>query len=426
MGDERPSLLNHNHANATQDGTRILSLRAALARRGAAHVEPIVVPQAWNLRCFECLEATAESLGMRAAVEDTLPGEEELFARYDQRSWRVDSPGTEPVEFYAPQVFGLVRIAREGVPVLWLWYLREVMNGAVCVYAAARERGAFERFVAAYRGIDVAHERRESGLILLEGHAGECRAPSVAVAWDDLVLPRQQRDDIERTVREFFSSRELYRHHRIPYRRGILLAGPPGNGKTTILKAIRTTLSVPVLVASLEECTTDMRHAFQRAAELAPSVLCFEDIDALVGDGPFLSKFLNLLDGLEAMEGTLVVATTNRPDRIDPAIAKRPSRFDRVFAIAPPDRPLRQLYFERHLGADAPEGAPSRLAGRTEGYSVAFLKEVVIQSRLAAVRRGAERLEEDDLDQALQATSEHQRLATRGLEDRAPVGFAVG
>src|SRR5581483_28189 len=121
------------------------------------------------------------------------------------------------------------------------------------------------------------------------------------------------------------------------------------------------------------------------------------------------SLFLNALDGLAPLEGVLVVATTNRPDRIDPAIARRPSRFDRVWSIPPPDRALRERYLARALGADAPDGAAERLAARSEGFSIAFLKELVVQARFAAVRRKDERLQDADLDAALDVAAEHVR-----------------
>ena len=192
------------------------------------------------------------------------------------------------------------------------------------------------------------------------------------------------------------------------------------------MKAISTTAGVPVILAigmNAGGRTCLIELAFERAAALAPSVLCFEDLDALVEDGPSLSLFLNLLDGLAPLEGVLVVATTNRPDRIDPAIAKRPSRFDRVYTLPAPDRALRETYLARALGADAPEGAAARLASSTEGYSVAFLKEVVVQARFAALRRKEERLRDEDLDAALAETSEHVRLEIRDLEARGRAGF---
>jgi SpoVK/Ycf46/Vps4 family AAA+-type ATPase len=268
------------------------------------------------------------------------------------------------------------------------------------------------------------HERARAGVILLG--CGDRRISSGDVEWKDVLLPAPLRDEIESTVREFFASAELYRRHRVAHRRGVLLVGPPGNGKTTILRAIRTSTKVPVLIAGLEACTrrdATLRSAFHRAAELAPAVLCFEDLDALVSDGPLLSEFLNLLDGLEQLEGVLVVATTNRPERIDPAIARRPSRFDRVFMIKEPDKPLRAAYLAEKLGAQTPSGAIERMAARTDGFSVAFLKELVVQARFAAIRRGSDLVGEADLERGLVVTSEHLRRAAAGLEDRGRVGF---
>ncbi|MBI3725072.1 ATP-binding protein [bacterium] len=157
---------------------------------------------------------------------------------------------------------------------------------------------------------------------------------------------------------------------------------------------MRTSVDAPVILVGLDRDPheANLPHAFDRAAELAHSVLCFEDLDALVGEGPSLSQFLNLLDGLSPLAGVLVIATTNRPDRIDPAIAKRPSRFDRVYFIPEPDRALRASCLERELGAEVGAGIVSRLASKTDAYSIAFLKELVLQARLSAIRRGEERV----------------------------------
>jgi SpoVK/Ycf46/Vps4 family AAA+-type ATPase len=168
-----------------------------------------------------------------------------------------------------------------------------------------------------------------------------------------------------------------------------------------------------------------IERAFERAAGLAPSILCFEDLDGLIEEGLALSFFLNLLDGLEPLEGVLVIATTNRPEKIDPAIARRPSRFDRVFAIQPPDRTLRRAFFERALRGQWPPATLDRLAARTDSMSVAFLKELVVQARLAAVRRGDEHVTDRDLDDALASIGDHVRLATSGLEERSGFGFTL-
>lgn len=416
-----------------------------LRRRGApAGLEVYRVARPHPLLCEPCFAAAAAAVGLRLVRETTLPGEEGLQEPHLRLSWyfdrveeRVDpvlddEPGEaragegREARFYADTQQGLLRLVPEaGGEPLWIWLYAHQDLGDEALVALPR-RAALRPFLTELHRREVEHGRSSTGLILIGNH-GEGRAERRALDWEELVLPPGLREEIEGTVREFFAAAALYKRHGIPHRRGILLAGPPGNGKTSILRAIGSTLSLPLIVATLDspQEVHNTRHAFQRAAALAPAILCFEDLDALVGEGPGLSQFLNQLDGLEPLEGVLVLATTNRPDRIDPAIARRPSRFDRVFVIPEPDRAQRQAFLTRRLGRDAPAGAAARLAEATEGYSVAFLKELVLQARLLAVRRGEEALQDADLDAALATTREHLRLAAAGLEDRGTVGFGA-
>lgn len=422
----------------------VRAFRDLLAARGTAPARVFLNNNATGLlTCAVCLEAALASLGLVAERHEPAENERALVEGYARLSWyfegeEADEPGAldegrpapgaaerRAARFYADRVLGLFRLAEEGCPAdeaIWLWIVSHDDADAALIGAPSHARLA--PLLTALQREDREHQRR-SGLVLV-GNVSVGRTRRARVGWEELVLPIGMRDDLRATVREFFAAAPLYRRHGIPHRRGLLLCGPPGNGKTSIIRAIASDVDVPVVVATLDNPhdVHNTRTAFQRAADLAPAIVCFEDLDALVGEGPGLSQFLNQLDGLEPLEGVLVVATTNRPDRIDPAIAKRPSRFDRVFVIPEPEQAQRREYLALQLGGDAPAGAAERLAEATAGYSVAFLKELVLQARLAAVRRGDERLRDADLDAALAATREHLRLASRGLEERG-LGFGA-
>ena len=431
-----------------QRARELNAFREALARRQERSLDVFRTTMSSGFRCPSCFDAAAAVCGLTVERIEPRPEEVAAFEPYDLTDLHVqrgaddadhdDEDGGElviaadeprpnevRVAFVPPVRFGFFKLSGPD-RLLYLWFYEhgEYNDALACI--GTRRRADFERLASEAEVRHIAHERTRPGLVVLSGKCGERRARGERVAWEDVLLPRGLAGDIERTVAEFFGSRALYERHRIAYRRGILLAGPPGNGKTTVLKAIRTTAGVPViqaLVTTEAERGILIERAFGRAAVLAPCVLCYEDLDALVEDGPALSLFLNALDGLAPAEGVLVIATTNRPDRIDPAIARRPSRFDRVWTIPAPDRELRERYLARLLGADAPEGAPARLAARTESFSMAFLKEVVVQARFAAVRRAEERIGDADLDDAVDIAAEHVRLATRGLEERGEIGF---
>src|SRR5205807_1697123 len=139
----------------------------------------------------------------------------------------------------------------------------------------------------------------------------------------------------------------------------LLFAGPPGNGKTHMVKALVNALGRPCLyVKSFSQAHSpneySMRAVFQRARASAPCILVLEDLDALVTDQS-RSFFLNEMDGFAVNAGVLSVATTNHAERLDPAIVKRPSRFDRTYRFDLPGDTERATYIARWNASLRPE-----------------------------------------------------------------------
>lgn len=204
-------------------------------------------------------------------------------------------------------------------------------------------------------------------------------------AWSDLVLLESTVKTLRENTIEFFESEGEFGRMGIPWKRGILMTGPPGNGKTHAIRVILNQLPVPrLIVKNFGDDADDVQDVFDKVRELAPCVLVLEDIDSLIKPG-LLSAVLNSLDGTEPLQGVLVLATTNHPERLDPAIRNRPSRFDRVLEFGPPALAERRRLLRKFLMRAPEEARPSaseisRLAKQTEGFSYAYLKELAVSA----------------------------------------------
>jgi hypothetical protein len=212
-----------------------------------------------------------------------------------------------------------------------------------------------------------------------------------SASFDNLILPYEMKREIQDDFGNFFASREVYDKHRIPWKRGVLLIGPPGNGKTHTVKALINQTKRPCLyVKSFKACWgTDhdrIRDVFAQARKTTPSILVLEDLDSLI-DRENRAFFLNELDGFAANTGVVVLATTNHPDKLDPAILDRPSRFDRKYHFNLPEPPERLAYlgsWNRSLEPELmlSEASLPKLVKATDGFSFAYLKELFLSSMM--------------------------------------------
>jgi hypothetical protein len=200
-----------------------------------------------------------------------------------------------------------------------------------------------------------------------------------------LILEPRLREEIEKDLRIFFSSRERYRELGIPWKRGLLFTGPPGNGKTHAIKGLLNALDQTCLYVKTfkEEGGSEegnIAAVFERARQVAPCIVVLEDLDAMIHDQN-RSYFLNELDGFADNDGVVIIASTNHPERLDPAITDRPSRFDRkyLFALPAEEERRRFLNFWRNGLASTLQPDHSALEAaveQTEGFSFAYLKEL--------------------------------------------------
>ncbi|MBL8921093.1 MAG: ATP-binding protein [Myxococcaceae bacterium] len=259
-------------------------------------------------------------------------------------------------------------------------------------WIVAPDEGAAKRlFLATTRFCDDVHGQV---LVFSNGRfqkSAELHQAIKQARWSDLVLPGNLAEDIRADARRFFERKDFYERHRLPWKRGVLLIGPPGNGKSHTIRALLSELGRPTIVVRGFEGRDEspaggIKKVFERARHNAPSVIVFEDLDCLV-DERTRSLLLNELDGFALNTGLFIIATTNHPEKIDRSLLDRPSRFDRKFHFPLPDAPTRRAFLTQ-LDSVAAEGlhlSPEGLATlveRTHGFTFAYLKELHLSAAL--------------------------------------------
>jgi AAA+ superfamily predicted ATPase len=210
-----------------------------------------------------------------------------------------------------------------------------------------------------------------------------------SATFDNLILRDSLKQEIQNDFVQFFNSREVYEHYGIPWKRGSLFIGPPGNGKTHTVKALINSLGQPCLyVRGFKGAGTEqqnMAEVFERA-RMAPCIVVLEDLDSMIHHQN-RSFFLNELDGFRVNTGVAVLATTNHAEKLDTAILDRPSRFDRKYYFHLPAEAERLAYvtqWNTELEPDLrlSQSAVQAVVSETEGFSFAYLKELFVSSTM--------------------------------------------
>jgi len=229
---------------------------------------------------------------------------------------------------------------------------------------------------------------------------------------------------------------------RIP--KGVLLYGPPGTGKTLLARAVAGEAGVPFFSISGSDFVemfvgvgaSRVRDLFEQAKQASPCIVFMDEIDAVgrhrgagLGGGhdereQTLNQLLVEMDGFEMKDNIILIAATNRPDILDPALL-RPGRFDRQIVVDRPDRVGRQRILEVHTKGKplAPEIDLSTLAAGTPGFTGADLANLVNEAALLAARRGKKIIEQEELEEGIMRVvagpekkarllSEHERKIT--------------
>jgi len=240
------------------------------------------------------------------------------------------------------------------------------------------------------------------------------------VTFDDVAGVDEAKDELQEIV-EFLRDPQKFQRlgGRIP--RGALLVGPPGTGKTLLARAIAGEANVPFFTISGSDFVemfvgvgaSRVRDMFEQAKKNAPCIIFIDEIDAVgrhrgagLGGGndereQTLNQLLVEMDGFESNEGVILIAATNRPDVLDPALL-RPGRFDRQITVPNPDIAGREKILRVHMRKVpvAPDVDPKVIARGTPGFSGADLANLVNEAALLAARRNRRLVTQSEFEDA--------------------------
>jgi len=228
-------------------------------------------------------------------------------------------------------------------------------------------------------------------------------AEGLPQSWDNLVLNDDVVNLVKRDIESFLRRKAWFLKNSLPFRRGYLFHGPPGNGKTSVIKTILSTSNMNVYKIRLfNKHLNDqtLEKMFEDAQKSGPNIVALEDIDRAFpktgesGCPLGLHTLLNCLDGLTSQEGVITIATANEPTILDRAILKRPGRFDRVVLFDNPNPETREKYFRKKAPYLTVVG---EVIEATEGFSFAQLQETYILAGQYAYDRNEEEIKEKDL-----------------------------
>ena len=258
--------------------------------------------------------------------------------------------------------------------------------------------------------------------------------------FEDVAGVDEAKAELEEVV-DFLKSSDKYTRLGAKVPKGVLLIGPPGTGKTLLARAVAGEANVPFLSISGSEFiemfvgvgASRVRDLFEQAKKQAPCIVFIDELDALGrsrgGKSPFagggfseqeqtLNQLLNEMDGFDANNGVIILAATNRPEVLDPAL-QRPGRFDRQVLVDRPDKQGRESILKVHTpGVKLADDVDlSRLAARTPGFAGADLENLVNEAALLAARRNGEEVKMSDFSEAIERVIAGLEKKSRVLSD---------
>ena len=256
---------------------------------------------------------------------------------------------------------------------------------------------------------------------LLDIHPSALREVFVEIpniTWNDVGGLAREKKEIQHSIELPLKHPKFFAHMGAIQPKGILLYGPPGTGKTLLAKAVANetqanfiSIKGPELLSKwVGESEKGIREVFRKARQAAPAIIFFDEIDSIapVRGRSFdsgvtermISQFLTELDGLEELKGVVVVAATNRPDMIDPALL-RPGRFDKIIGIDLPNETSRLAILKIHTSKVplATDVDISQLARKTDNFSGADLAALCNEAVMIRIEESLPSLQSADTEE---------------------------
>jgi AAA+ superfamily predicted ATPase len=202
-------------------------------------------------------------------------------------------------------------------------------------------------------------------------------------------LPSEEIDGVIDDVKKFWNSIDVFKAYKFAHKRGILLYGEPGCGKSCIIQ-----LCMKHIVEEMDGIVINIKDEddvenyisfianFRQVEPNRPLIVIMEDIDSIMGDDRYsTSRVLNILDGIKQIENVVYIATTNYPEKLQERVTNRPSRFDRRYRVELPNSDMRKAYFEHKIPAeDLGKVDLTAWVNDSAGMSLAHLREIVIST----------------------------------------------